>query len=226
MEKEMFKNIEAVIFDMDGTLVDSMWMWHAIDEEYLRRFGFEMPEGLQEDIGGISIRQTAVYFKERFGIEDSIEKMIADWDDMAMAKYRFDVPLKDGVTELLDFLYEHKIRCAVATSSSNALTEAVMETHGIGEYFETIVTGEDIHNGKPAPDIYLECADRLSVAPNHCLVFEDVVHGIKAAKAAGMNVCAVEDEFSIEDTYKKKKLSDYYIRSFYEIFDETYEDFR
>lgn len=224
MEKKILKDIDAVIFDMDGTLVDSMWIWRDIDIEYLQRFGIEMPEGLQEDIGGIGIYQTAVYFKERFGIQDDIAKMIADWDDMAMAKYRFEVPLKDGIAELLQMLYEHKIPCAVATSSSNALTEAAMETHDIGEYFETIVTGEDIHNGKPAPDIYLECAKRLSVPPSRCLVFEDLIHGIKAAKAAGMNVCAVEDAFSIEDTYEKKKLSDYYIRSFYEIFDETYEE--
>lgn len=220
----MFKNIEAVIFDMDGTLVDSMWIWHDIDVEYLSRFGIEMPEDLQEKIAGISITQTALYFQERFGISDSTEQMIADWDDLAMAKYQFEVPLKDGILELLEMLYEKKIPCAIATSSSNALTEAVLETHGIGEYFTEVVTGEDIHNGKPAPDIYLECAQRLSVLPENCLVFEDVPHGIRAAKAAGMRVCAVEDEFSAEDTYEKKKMADYYIKNFHEIFENTYEE--
>ena len=86
------------------------------------------------------------------------------------------------------------------------------------------MTGEDIENGKPEPDIYLECAKELGVIPENCLVFEDLLHGIQAAKSAGMKVCAVEDEFSVEDTYEKKKLADYYIRDFYELLENTYEE--
>lgn len=220
----MLKNINAVIFDLDGTLVDSMWMWHDIDVEYLGRFGIEIPENLHEEIEGISVTQTAQYFKERFQIEDSIEDIINDWDDMAFHKYQFDVPLKEGVQEFLEYLYEHHIPCAIATSNSKSLTEVVLETHSVADYFQEIITGEDVHNGKPAPDIYLECADRLGVSPAECLVFEDIPHGITAALDAGMNVCAVEDEYSIENTYTIKKLADYYIRSFYDIFDETYEE--
>ena len=85
---EILKNIEAVLFDLDGTLVDSMWMWRTIDIEYLARFGIEMPSNLQEEIAGISVTQTAVYFQKAFGITDSVGKIISDWDAMARQKYK------------------------------------------------------------------------------------------------------------------------------------------
>lgn len=213
----MFENVKAVLFDLDGTLIDSMWMWHDIDVEYLERFGIAMPDDLQEAIAGISITQTAWYFKNRFGIEDSIDQMIADWDELAVKKYRDEVPLKKGAGDFLKMLNQRGIPCAIGTSSSRRLTDVVLNARGIRSFFSEVITGEDVHNGKPAPDIYLECARKLGVAPEYCLVFEDIPKGIEAARAAGMRVCAVEDGYSAEDAAVKMQMADVYIKDYDEI---------
>jgi len=220
----MLDHVSAVIFDLDGTLVDSMWMWRDIDIEYLARFGIDMPENLQEEISGISVTQTAHYFKNTFRLEDSIEQIISDWDDMAVAKYQYEVPLKEGVMAFLDALQARGIVCAIATSNSRTLTDTVLAAHGIEDYFTEVITGEDVHQGKPDPDIYLVCAERLGIDPSACLVFEDIPKGIEAAQAAGMKVCAVEDDYSIGDTYIKRKMADYYIRSYEDILSGSYEN--
>lgn len=213
----MLENIKAVIFDLDGTLVDSMWMWHDIDIEYLSRFGIEMPDDLQEAIAGISVTQTAYYFKNTFGIRDSIEKIISDWDEMAFDKYAHQVPLKKGADRFLALLKKQGIRCAIATSNSRRLTDAVLKAHGITDYFCEVITGEDVHKGKPAPDIYLESAARLLIDPANCLVFEDIPEGISAAVAAGMKVCAVDDDYSAQNKELKKKMADYFIINYGDI---------
>ena len=220
---EILKNIEAVLFDLDGTLVDSMWMWRDIDIEYLARFGIEMPVNLQEEIAGISVTQTAVYFQKTFGITDSIEKIISDWDAMARRKYREEVPLKPGTMAFLNYLKEKNIQCAIATSNSRTLTEEVLQSHKIRSFFKEIITGEDIHKGKPDPDVYLECAKRLHVLPENCLVFEDIPYGILAGKRAGMKVCAIEEDYAKEDVDQVRALADYYICSYEDILNDTHE---
>lgn len=220
----MLNHIQAVLFDLDGTLIDSMWLWRDIDIEYLNRFGIVMPPTLQEDIAGISITQTAIYFKEHFGIADDIETIIADWNAMAREKYQYQTPLKAGARDFLNHLKQANIRCAVATSNSRQLTEIVLNSHGLTAYFDAVLTGEDVHNGKPAPDIYLEAARRLSVDPEYCLVFEDISHGIKAGLHANMRVCAVEDDYSGLERDLKKHLAHYYIQSYDDILNKTYEE--
>ena len=101
MKADMLKGIDAVIFDMDGSLVDSMWMWHEIDIEYLGRFGIELPPDLQSKIEGMSFHETAVYFKENFLIPDSLEEIKRTWNEMAWDKYTHEVPLKPGISEFL-----------------------------------------------------------------------------------------------------------------------------
>lgn len=213
----MLKNKKAVIFDLDGTLVDSMWMWKAIDIEYLGQFGIALPENLQKDIEGMSFSETAVYFKETFQIPHSLEKIKSDWNTMAYEKYTKEVPLKKGAKEFLDYCKENKILLGIATSNSRELVESTMDALNIREYFGCIMTGCDVAKGKPAPDIYLAVADELQVAPEECLVFEDVIMGIKAGKNAGMEVCAVEDEHSLYQTEEKKALADYYIKDYEEL---------
>jgi HAD superfamily hydrolase (TIGR01509 family) len=209
----MLKDIEAVIFDLDGTLVDSMWMWRSIDIEYLARFGIEMPPELQSCIEGKSFSETALYFKERFQIPDSLEQIKSNWNEMAWEKYESEVPLKEGVTELLQYLKHEGIPTGIATSNSRELVELIVRKHGIEDYFSSIRTSCEVAKGKPSPDIYLLVAEDLGVAPEHCLVFEDVLQGVMAGKNANMKVCAVYDEYSEKDQEEKIKLSDYYVHS-------------
>lgn len=213
----MLKNIDAVIFDLDGTLVDSMWMWKSIDIEYLAKYGAEMPEDLQQRIEGMSFSETAIYFKERFGLPDDLDKIKSDWNEMAWGKYRDEVPVKEGVFELLKHLKQKQIPAGIATSNSRELVDLIVEKHGMKEYFTSVRTSCEVAKGKPSPDIYLLVAQDLGVEPQRCLVFEDVLQGVMAGKNANMKVCAVYDEFSEKFQEEVIKLSDYYVHSMREV---------
>ena len=213
----MIKNIKACIFDLDGTLVDSMWMWPEIDKEYLGRFGIEYDDNLKNEIDGISFHETAVYFKNKFGISDSIEKICKDWEDMAYDKYKNEVKEKRGCQKFLEQLKSKGIKMGIATSNKRSMVDVVLESLGMKNFFEVITTSDEVKKGKPAPDVYLTTAKLLNVEPKHCLVFGDVVAGIIAGKSAGMKVCAVEDDFTREVRQRKKELSDYYIDDYSEL---------
>ena len=213
----MLENITAVIFDLDGTVVDSMWMWKQIDIEYLARFGIDLPADLQRCVSGMSFSETAVYFKERFHIPDSTDEIKAVWNEMAMEKYRHEVGLKPGALPFLKRLKSMGIRTGIATSNSRELAMTVLNALDIAGYFDEIHISCEAKRGKPAPDIYLLVAECLKTPPSKCLVFEDVTQGIMAGKAAGMRVCAIEDDFSSMYREEKKRLADYYIESFDEV---------
>ncbi len=216
----MIENIDAVIFDLDGSLVDSMWLWRDIDIEYLGNFGIALPETLQSEIEGMSFSETAAYFKERFGIPDPVEQIKEDWNRMAWEKYTCQVPLKKGAREFVEYCHLNGIRLGIATSNSRQLVENVIDVHGLTHYFDSIVTGCEVEKGKPAPDIYLEAARQCGAAPEKCLVFEDIIPGILAGKAAGMKVCAVDDVYSRHQNSEKKRLSDYFISDYYDVIGE------
>lgn len=213
----MLDKIQAAIFDMDGTLIDSMWMWENIDIEYLGRYGIALPASLQREIEGKSFSETAAYFKKRFEIPEPIDAIKKEWNQMAWDKYENEVTVKEGVFEFLDYLKEHGVKMGIATSNSVELAKMVLEKRGLTPYFDAVHTSCEVPRGKPYPDIYEFVADKLGVQAEHCLVFEDVVHGILAGKAANMKVCAIFDEYSKEQDDEKKRLADYYIHSFEEL---------
>ncbi len=212
--------IEAVIFDLDGSMVDSMWIWRSIDIEYLGKFGIPLPENLQACIEGMSFSETAAYFKERFSLPDNLDTIKADWNRMAGDKYAHEVPVKEGVRELLNYCSAHGIKAGIATSNSRELVENVVRAHQMESCFGCIMTACEVEKGKPAPDIYLAVAKELAVAPENCLVFEDIIPGIQAGKAAGMKVCAVYDEYSTHQDEEKHRLADYYTYRFTELIEE------
>lgn len=214
---ELLREKRAVIFDLDGTLVDSMWMWKAIDIEYLGRFGLSCPPDLQKAIEGMSFSETAIYFKERFSIPDSTDEIKAEWTRMSINKYRTQVPLKKGAGEFLQSLKERQIPMGIATSNGRHIVDAVLTALKIDGFFSNITTGCEVAMGKPAPDIYLKVAKELGASPETCLVFEDVPAGIQAGKAAGMTVVAVEDFFSRKMRREKEELADYFISDFLEL---------
>ena len=217
MIKDFLKNKKAVLFDLDGTLVDSMWMWPQIDVEFLGRFGYDCPRDLERAVEGMSFSETAAYFKERFSLPMTLEEIKECWSQMAMDKYRTQVPLKPGALEFLRHCKDQGIATGIATSNGRPIVDAVIEALQIGEYFQEVATACEVEKGKAEPDIYLEVATRLRVAPEDCLVFEDVPAGILAGKRAGMTVLAVEDDFSRELSGEKKALADGYICDYSEL---------
>lgn len=219
----MLENIKAVLFDLDGTLVDSMWMWKDIDIEYLGKRGFDLPGELQKDIEGMSLTETATYFKNRFELPESLEEIKKEWMDMARDKYCHQVPLKPGAKEFLLYLKEHQIRTGIASSNGIELVHAVLQAQGVDQYLDSVHTCCDVKRGKPYPDIYLLVAEELDVKSEECLVFEDIPMGILAGKRAGMRTCAVEDVFSRDQMNEKRRLADYYIQDYYDVLQERYE---
>lgn len=219
----MLNNIDAVIFDLDGTLVDSMWMWKEIDVEYLSKFGIEVPSDLQQAVEGMSFSETAQYFKDRFNLPDPVDVIKVEWNQMAWDKYGNEVPLKKGVIEFLEELRCRGIKTGIATSNSRELVNHVLKSLNITEYFDSVRTSCEAKKGKPAPDIYLLVADDLQVDPKKCLVFEDLALGVMAGKSAGMSVCAVFDPYSEDDKDRKRELADYYIDTYFDIFENRVE---
>lgn len=216
----MFTNIKAVIFDLDGTLIDSMWLWKDIDIEYLKRFGYDLPESLQKDIEGMSFTETAHYFKDKFKIPHSIEDIKAEWNRMAGEYYLTKVKLKDSVEHIIQFLHSNNIKTGIGTSNSKELVSIIVDKYNLNNSFESIRTSCEVEKGKPHPDIFLKVAEDLGVEPENCLVFEDIPNGIMAGKNAGMKVCAIYDDFSKHLTEEKISLADYYIESYNELLDQ------
>lgn len=220
----MLEQKKAVIFDLDGTLMDSMWMWKDIDIEYLGRYGFDVPEELQKDIEGMGFTETASYFKKRFGLRESVEEIKQEWNRMAYDKYAHEVRLKPGAGAFLCEMKARGIRTAIASSNSRELITACLLANGVEDKFDCIMTSCDVAKGKPSPDIYLAVAHELGVSEKDSLVFEDVPMGILAGKSAGMTVCAVADDFSKDQIGQIRQLADYYIESYDQILDHTYEE--
>ena len=217
MIKNFLENKKAMLFDLDGTLVDSMWMWEAIDIEFLGAYGYECPDDIQRAIEGMSFSETAVYFKERFDLPLSLDEIKAVWTRMSIDKYRYEVPLKPGVSEFLKYCRENGIRTGIGTSNGSEIVDAVLTSLKVKEYFDAVVTACEVAHGKPEPDIYLEVAKRLGVQPENCLVFEDIPAGIMAGKAAGMPVIAMEDDFSADLMDEKRELADAVISDYREL---------
>lgn len=210
----MLTNIKAAIFDLDGTLINSMSLWDQIDIDYLTSKNIPVPNDLNDEISHLSFNQVAIYFKERFKLEDSLDDIKNTWNTMAYNHYSSDITLKDGVLEFLDFLKKSNIKIGLATSNSTELLEASLKFNKIYDYFDAITITDEVSIGKHEPDVYLLAAKKLNVKPEECIVFEDILPAIKGAKKAGMKVIAVEDECSVLDKDDIIRNSDGFINDF------------
>lgn len=186
--------IKAAIFDLDGTLVDSMWVWEQIDIDYLTEKGKTIPKNLKEDINHLSFQQTAEYFKERFQLNDSIEEIMNSWHLMAYEHYSKNIKLKTGALDFLNKLKSLGIKIGLATSNSIQLLEAVLHNNNIYHLFDAITITDEVKKSKDNPDIYLLAAKKLNVNPKDCMVFEDIIAAVEGAKLAGMKVTAIYDK--------------------------------
>lgn len=222
--KHMLENVDAVIFDMDGTLIDSMWIWPDIDQVYLERYDLTQPEDFHRAMEGMSYREVAQYFLDTFpSLPRTREEIMEDWTQMAYERYMTQVPLKTGAGEFIQRMRKMGKKIGIATSNGRRLVDDTLEALKITDLFDSVRTACEVASGKPAPDVYLLVAKDMGVAPERCLVFEDVPMGILAGKNAGMKVCAVEDDFSKPQEKKKRELADYYIQDYQDIINETYE---
>lgn len=213
------KHIKAVIFDMDGTLIDSMWIWKQIDIDFLEARGHDFPEDLQKEIEGMSFTETATYFKERFQLTETVEELKVIWTDMAIDLYRHEIGMKPGAAKFLKLMESLNLPMGIGTSNSKDLAVEVLEKNNVITYFQTIRTSCEVEKGKPSPDVFLKVAEDLGVNPENCLVFEDTVAGAQAGKNAGMRVIGVMDAVSLEHKDELLEIVERYIESYEEIMD-------
>jgi HAD superfamily hydrolase (TIGR01509 family) len=181
--------IDAVVFDMDGVLIESEEIWDTIRETYVRERGGRYDAEVQRALMGMSSVEWSRYLHETAGVPDEPEQINAEVVRRMLEAYRGHLPLVPGAVEAVERLAA-RFPLAVASSSNRPLIDAVLEIAGIAQYFKATVSSEEVPRGKPAPDVYLEAARRLGVAPERCAAVEDSHGGIRAAKAAGMFVIA------------------------------------
>ena len=213
----MSKPFRAIIFDLDGVLADSEPWWNKIDARLLREHGEENDHGqYHENVLGVSYRLAVEFYKKAFGINAPTNELMKRRGEIATEFFANRVGLFPNAKRVLEELREMKLRLAVATSSVSASARPFLDRHRIAEFFDVIITGDEIERGKPEPDIYLRAAEKLEIAADACLVIEDSLSGIAAAKAAKMRVVAIPDRRFV-DPRQYEKEADYLLNNLSEI---------
>lgn len=212
--KELVDNSKAIIFDLDGTLIDSMNVWSDIDKEFFKMHDLPFEEDYQKEIGHKGLKEIAAYTKSRYNLKESEDEIVSIWLDMAKEAYAYKIPLKEGVKSFLDYLHSKNIKMGIATSNSLELTELVLNHHDIYKYFSKVVTVNELKTNKGSPDIYLHISDSFGFAPSECIVFEDLLAGVRTAKNAGYKVVAVKEKASLDKEKEIREIADLYISSY------------
>jgi len=182
--------IEAVVFDLDGLLIDSEQVWDSVREQYVRERGGRYDDEVQRALMGMSSREWSRYLHEVAGVPDDPQAINDEVVRRMLAAYRERLPLVEGAVEAVERIAA-RWPLALASSSNRPLIDAALDASGLARFFRVTVSSEEVPRGKPAPDVYLEAAHRLDVEPTRCAAVEDSHSGIRAAKAAGMRVVAV-----------------------------------
>ena len=182
--------IEAVIFDMDGVLVDTEHLWDEVREELTGEWGGRYTPEAQQAMMGMSSREWSRYLHEVVGLRELPEVINGEVVRRMLARYEADLPVVPGAVDAVRALASAGYRLAVASSSNRELIDTVLRRLGLTELFEVTLSSEEVARGKPAPDVYLEAARRLRVEPGRCAAVEDSASGIRSAHAAGMHVIA------------------------------------
>lgn len=200
---------QYAIFDMDGTLVDSMLYWKNLAKEYLASKGItHIPDMILEKIKQMTMTESATLFIEKFGLNGTPESVAKEMNALMDTHYYKDIPLKKGIKEYLNKLYDSGTTMCVASATAVSLVEACLKRLGIIEYFSFLLSCETIGIGKSKPNIYYEAAKRLGAEPSDIAVYEDALYAAETAKKAGFYVVGVFDESAKKNFDSLKEISD------------------
>jgi len=201
-------DLAGIIFDLDGTLIDSAHVWTDIDKLFLRKRGITMPDDYSKMVSTMNFTDAAVYTKKRFGIEESISAIMNEWFEYALYEYSYNIKARPNVRMFLEALREAGVRLAVATASNIRLYTAVLKNNGIYDLFEAFASTEEVTRGKGFPDVYELAARRLRLAPDRCAVIEDLVEGVHGAAQGGFMTIACINGVFPEDEQKLRAEAD------------------
>ncbi len=214
----MIKNIYAAILDMDGTLIDSMGIWHKIDQEFFKQHQLIIPENLSNQVNKMTMQEWAQYFIREFGIAMTEQQIIDKIAYMSYEYYAKSIPLKAYVIEFLDFLDKNHIYYGIATATYRKSAQAALKRLGILDRMQFLLTAEDVPSSKKNPEMFFKAAALLKQQPEHILVVEDALHCIQTAKSAGFPTAAVYDTHIPPEEWEQiKTISDCYGMDLHEI---------
>ena len=205
--------IKGAIFDFDGTLVDSMFIWDNLGKEYLRTLGKEPKENLTETFKTFTLEQAAEYYREHYGVTLSVGEIVDGVNEMVAEIYRTKVALKNGVPEFLHDLQSKGVKMCVATVTDRPIVEDVLVSLGIRDFFVEILTCAEVGYNKETPHIYRAALGVLGTKKDETVVFEDALHALITAKKDGFKVAAVYDRHERNQTQMKEN-GDYYITNY------------
>ena len=206
--------MKGAIFDLDGTLIDSMWFWEKLVDDYLLSVGIEPPEDLRDVLKELSLLEGCFYMKDRFNMAKTPEEINAEIEELLESYYADKFLLKPYVLETLEDFKSRKIKMCLATATEDKLVSKVFNRLRIGEYFDFIQTSNNTGIGKKDTRFFQLAIDRLSLNPEDIWVFEDALHCIVAAKKTGLNVVAIADNSALKDFDEIKKYADICIDDF------------
>ncbi len=189
----LLRKKKAAIFDLDGTLLDSVGVWHEVDRVFLSRRGIAVTDDYMQAIAHMDFPRAAVYTKNRFSLCEEETSIMAEWRALAIDAYTYHVPLKPHAEEYLASLHRRGIPIAAATASQSVFYQPALERLGILRYFSSITETSEVVRGKGFPDVYLRAAEKLSAPVEDCAVFEDIVPGIRGAADGGFYTVGVYD---------------------------------
>ena len=216
--------IEGAIFDLDGTLTDSMYIWNEAPKALVRKFGGEQAGAKMirtssaRDIREMGRREASEYMVDTFCLPCTPEQVMEGVNALVTGEYRDRVPMKTGADTLLERLGALGVPCGIATASEAFQARDAMVRLGLWKHFLFAFSSLQ-YGSKSRPDVYFAAARSLGSAPEHTIVFEDALHAIETAKAAGFRVCGVYDDSAREDQEAIRRIADYYITSFEEMFE-------
>lgn len=206
-------NIKTAIFDFDGTLFDSMYIWDTIGEDYLRSLGIEPKENLNEIFKNMSLHQAASYYRNEYGVTLSVEDIMEGVNARIGHFYRDEVMPKRGAAEFLSFLGEKNVKMCIATATDRHLVESALERCGGREYFKEIFTCTSVGHGKDEPLIYREAMKFLDADRRSTIIFEDAFYAVETAKKDGFITAAVFDPYE-KNSQEIRELADFYLTDF------------
>lgn len=209
--KQLFCGVKGAIFDLDGTLVDSLGIWKEIDKRFFNAHNMELPKDYQAKILHLNFMQMAQFTHDEYGFSESAEQIAAIWTQMSEDAYKHTIKIKPGVKEFLQKVKDKGIKISLATANKEDLYKSCLINNGIYDLFDYCLDVNCINSSKTSPLIYQTLTNKMGYSIDECIVFEDILAAVKVAKGAGFKVCAVYDKASEDDLEKIKDISDFII---------------
>lgn len=209
-----FTQFKGIIFDLDGTLVNSSHVWSYIDEKFMAKRSIEIPGDYFKKVSSMNFNQAAQYTIERFGLNETVDSVTEEWYAMAENEYAHNVFIKPGADEFLRYIKSCGIKIALATASSEPLYSSVLKNNGVYDLFDFFASTDQVKRGKGFPDVYELACSEIALTPKDCAVFEDIIEGIQGAKAGSFTAVACLDKHYAADWEDMKREADFYFSDY------------